>query len=187
MVFQPEVFVSAPQPELAPYREIVKDTLRSMGIKPVEHTDLNVAYGPLDGLLKLEIGACDAVVHLVGSTFGPEPPERTHGAVRRSFAQYEFDVARALNKDVLCFVTEPGTETAYVSLEEEEARYLQSDHRRMITKNVEHWKFANPETLTHLLRQLRPAVDGAAAICEPALCEERPRAAWTRSHADGTL
>src|SRR5262245_24717263 len=155
MVFQPEVFLSASHVELAPYREIVKETLRNMGIKPVEHTDLSVADGPLDGLLKLEIGQCDAVIHLVGTSFGPEPPERTHGAVRRSFAQYEFDVARALKKELLCFVTEPGTETVNVSLEDDEAQGLQSEHRRMILKSVEHWKFPNAEVLSHQIRQLR--------------------------------
>jgi tetratricopeptide (TPR) repeat protein len=127
-----------------------------MGIKPVEHTDFSIAYGPLDGLLKLEIGQCDAVIHLVGTSFGAEPPERTHGAVRRSFAQYEFDVARALKKELLCFVTEPGTETVTVSLEDDEARVLQAEHRRMIMKSVEHWKFPNAEVLAHHIRQLRP-------------------------------
>jgi tetratricopeptide (TPR) repeat protein len=155
MVFQPEVFVSASNIELAPYREIMKETLRSMGIKPVEHTDLNVSYGPLDGLLKLEIGRCDVVVHLAGMSLGPEPPDRTHGAARRSFAQYEFDVARALNKDVLCFLTELGTETANFPFEDDEARVIQAEHRRMIGRLAEHWTFGNAETLAQHLRRLR--------------------------------
>ncbi|HET6410337.1 MAG TPA: tetratricopeptide repeat protein [Chthoniobacteraceae bacterium] len=156
MVLQPEVFLSASPIELAPYREVVKETLREMGIKPVEHTDMNVAYGPLDGVLKLEIGQCDAVIHLVGSTFGPEPLERTHGAVRRSFQHYEFDVARTLNKEVFCFVTEPGTQTIKGPIEDDEAMGLQAEHRRMIVKSYEHWKFLNAEALAHHLRQLRP-------------------------------
>jgi tetratricopeptide (TPR) repeat protein len=156
MVFQPEVFVSAPNIELAHYREVVKETLRGMGVKPVEHTDLTVSYGPLDGLLKLEIGECHAVIHLAGMSFGPEPQDRTHGAARRSFAQYEFDVARALGKDVLCFVTEPGTETVKFPFEGDEASAIQADHRRMIGKLREHWTFGNAETLAQHLRQLRP-------------------------------
>jgi hypothetical protein len=132
MVFQPEVFVSASNIELAPYRELVKETLRSMGIKPVEHTDLTVAYGPLDGLLKLEIGQCDAVIHIVGMSFGLEPAERTHGSVRRSFSQYEFDVAHALKKDCFCFITEHGTETPAYPVEDDEAAMLQGNHRRLI-------------------------------------------------------
>jgi tetratricopeptide (TPR) repeat protein len=156
MVFQPEVFVSASNIELAPYRELVKETLRSMGIKPVEHTDLTVAYGPLDGLLKLEIGQCDAVIHIVGMSFGLEPAERTHGSVRRSFSQYEFDVAHALKKDCFCFITEHGTETPAYPVEDDEAAMLQGNHRRLIGSLKEYWKFRNAETLAHHLRALRP-------------------------------
>ena len=156
MVFQPEVFVSAANIELAYYREVVKETLRGMGVKPVEHTDLTVSYGPLDGLLKLEIGRCQTVVHLVGMSFGHEPQDRTHGAARRSFSQYEFDVARALGKDVLCFVTEPGIQVEKFPLEDDEATAIQADHRRMIGKLPEHWTFGNAESLAHHLRQLRP-------------------------------
>lgn len=156
MVFQPEVFVSASNIELAPYRELVKETLRSMGIKPVEHTDFTVSYGPLDGLLKLEIGQCDAVIHLVGRSFGLEPQDRTHGAVRRSFPQYEYDVARSLGKDTFCFISEPGTETPTFPLEDDEAQGLQAEHRRMLGKLKEHWTFRNAETLSNHLRGLRP-------------------------------
>jgi tetratricopeptide (TPR) repeat protein len=155
MVFQPEVFVSASNIELATYREVVKETLRGMGIKPVEHTDHSISYGPLDGVLKLEIGRCDAVIHLAGMSFGPEPSDRTHGAARRSFAQYEFDVARSLDKSLFCFVTEPGTETQKFPTEDDEARGIQAEHRRMIGKLGEHWTFANTEALAQHLRQLR--------------------------------
>lgn len=156
MVFQPEVFVSASNIELAPYRGLVKETLRSMGIKAVEHTDFGVSYGPLDGLLQLEIGRCDAVIHLVGTSFGLEPPDRTHGASRRSFPLFEFDVARSLNKDLFCFITEPGTETPSFPMEDDEARALQSEHRRMVSKLPEHWTFGNIEALANHLRTLRP-------------------------------
>jgi tetratricopeptide (TPR) repeat protein len=156
MVFQPEVFVSASNIELAAYREVVKETLRSMGIKPLEHADLSISYGPLDGVLKLEIGRCVAVIHLVGMSFGPEPADRTHGAARRSFAQYEFDVAQSLDKSLFCFVTEPGTETQKFPLEDDEARMIQADHRRMIGMLGEHWTFGNAEALAQHLRQLRP-------------------------------
>src|SRR5687767_12598706 len=104
MVFRPEVFVSACVPEMASYREAVMKTLKEMGIMPVVHTDYTVPYGPLDGVLKVAIGRCEAVIYLVGFAFGIEPSERTLGSERRSFCHYEFDVALTLKKPVYCFV-----------------------------------------------------------------------------------
>lgn len=158
MVFRPEVFVSATPGELDPYRDVVKSTLREIGAHPVEHTDRTTTYGPLDGVLKLAIGKCDAVIHLTAFAFGAEPPDRTHGATRRSFTHYEYDVARALKREVLSFVARPGTPVSGIARDDEEARALQSAHRRAIEHGGEHWTFAGPDELAELIRSLRPRI-----------------------------
>lgn len=158
MVFRPQVFVSATSKELDAYRDVVKATLREIGAHPVEHTDLEVSYGPLDGVLKVAIGRCDVVLHLTGFAFGAEPPDRNHGAVRRSIAHYEYDVGKSLNREVLSFVARPGTPVSAGSGDDDEARMLQMDHRRVIERNGEHWSFAGPEELADLIRSLRPRI-----------------------------
>lgn len=158
MVFRPEVFVSATPKELDPYRDVVKATLREIGAHPVEHTDFSTPYGPLDGVLKLAIGRCDVVIHLTGFALGAEPPDRTHGATRRSFAHYEYDVARALKREVLCFVARPGTPIGKVSADDSEARTIQAEHRRAIERGGEHWTFAGVDELAELIRALRARI-----------------------------
>lgn len=158
MVFRPEVFVSATARELDPYREVVKATLREIGAHPVEHTDLGISYGPLDGVLKLAIGKCDVVIHLTGFTFGPEPRDHTHGATRRSFTHFEYDVAKAMRREVLCFLARPGTPTPGADHGDEEAQTLQAGHRRNIERGGEHWTFAGLEELAELIRSLRPRI-----------------------------
>src|SRR5687767_8172293 len=111
MVFRPEVFVSGSPSELGTYRKVVQKVLRQIGAKPVEHSDVSVPYGPLNGVLKVAIDRCEAVIHLAGFRFGAEPRERTHGAPRRSFSQYEVDVALALKKPVYFFLAAPGLPT----------------------------------------------------------------------------
>lgn len=155
MVFRPEVFVSATFTELDPYRAVVKETLRAIGAEPIEHTDLNVAYGPLDGLLQMKIGQCDAVIHLTGFVFGPEPPDRTHGAPRRSLAQFEFDVSQSLAKKTFCFVAEPGTLVNPGDPGDDEARMIHGDFRRLVQKLPEHWTFNSPEDLARKITVLR--------------------------------
>jgi tetratricopeptide (TPR) repeat protein len=158
MVFRPEVFVSATPKELDAYRDVVKATLREIGAHPVEHTDLNISYGPLDGVLKQAIGQCDVVIHLTGFAFGVEPPDRNHGAVRRSVAHYEYDVGKSLNREVLSFVARPSTPVTPTPREDDDARMHQADHRRVIERNGEHWTFAGAEELAELIRSLRPRI-----------------------------
>jgi hypothetical protein len=156
MVFRPEIFLSATPTELDPYREAAKEVLREMGARAVEHTDLSVPYGPLDGVLNVAIRQCDAFIHLAGFAFGPEPSERTLGAPRRSFSHYELDVAKALKKNSFLFMASAGTPTVPTPPEDDEAKMLQADHRRAVERGGEHWSFSSPEDLAQTIRSLRP-------------------------------
>ena len=154
MVHRPAIFVSAAAPELDRFREAVVTTLRNMGAEVCEHTDYTVTDGPLDGLLRVAMGRCDAVIHLVGHTFGIEPAERVHGAPRRSFVQYEYDVAQSLRRRIFSFVAAPGVEGLACDRGDDEARMLHADHRRFVERE-EHWKFTSVEQLCDTLRGLQ--------------------------------
>lgn len=155
MVFRPEVFVSASTTEFGPLRKTIADALHDLGAAPVGHTDFSVAYGPLQGVLNVAIGRCAAVIHVAGSSFGPEPPERSHGAVRRSFAHFEVDIAKSLQKPIFLFLAQPGASAASRALDDPEAARLQEDHRRALVQSGEHWTFANAAELRQLLHALR--------------------------------
>lgn len=157
MASLPEVFVSAASPELDAFRSVVRTTLRELGAKAVEHLDHTVAYGPLDGVLKVLIGNCDAVIHLVGFTFGLEPRDRTHGATRRSYSHYEYDVARAMGRRMFTFVARQGTATSPADRGDDEAQALQRDHR-WACEHEEHWTFGSPEELAGHLRSLHARI-----------------------------
>src|SRR5258705_9259254 len=68
-----EVFISGTTRDLGSYRRVIKDALLTLQIFPIEET---LAYGPLKAMLDELIGRCDAVIHLAGSYFGAEPPQR---------------------------------------------------------------------------------------------------------------
>jgi hypothetical protein len=99
----------------------------------------------LHGVLNVAIRQCDAVIHIAGFAFGPEPSERILGSPRRSFSHYELDVAGALKKNTFLFVASPGTPTTATPPDDDEAKALQADHRRAIERSGEHWKFSSPE------------------------------------------
>ncbi len=155
MAFRPEIFISAAATEFGPLRQVVAAVLRDIGAAPVEHTDFSVAYGPLQGVLNLTIKRCDAVIHIAGLSFGPEPKERTLGAPRRSFTHFEVDVAKSLKKPVFVFVAKPGAGGSLPAPEDPEAEAIQYEHRRALAASGEHWTFSTVEELTGMIRGLR--------------------------------
>ncbi len=147
----PEIYLSA-GPELTAARTIVKKALQDLGAMPVELTDFTVPYGPLEGVLSQMIGRCSVVIHLVGPRFGLEPSERTLGAPRRSFPQYEIDVAISLGKPIYYFAASSGCTVQPYPPESDESREMQRQHRRAIEGRAGKIpEFARPEELKDLV------------------------------------
>lgn len=159
MVFRPEVFLSATPVELDAYREVVRKALREIGARVVEQTDLSVPYGPLQGVLYQQMQRCEVVIHLVGKHYGLEPTERTLGAPRRSFAQYEFDVARSQGKLTFCYLTTSQTPVAPLPPEDPERITLQREYRAVLERTEEHLHtFTDADDLARQIRALRPRI-----------------------------
>ncbi len=156
MEFRPDVFIAAASAEMAPFRKVVRDVLTEMGARPVEHLDHSVSYGPAEGVLNVSIGGCAAVIHLVGFSFGEEPPERTLGAPRRSFPMFAVDVAQSLGKPVFPFVAKAGAGFETAPFQNQETAELQLSFRETIVRHCEHWTFSSAEELAELIRSLRP-------------------------------
>ncbi len=156
MALRPEIFLSAVVPELNAGRKAVKQALLEMGARPVEQTDLSIEYGPLHGVLSQLIGPCEAVIHLAGFHYGMEPAERTLHAPRRSFSQYEIDVARILGKPIFVFAAMDEAALEAHGWEDEEKRLLQHQHRLALQRGDVHYTpFHSIEQLGRLVQGLR--------------------------------
>lgn len=154
---RPEIYISA-GPELSAYRKAAKLALGQLGAQTAEHQDFTTEYGPLQGVLSLLIAPCEAVVHIATARYGIEPAERTLGATRRSFPQYEIDVAHALGKPIYIFLPSPGAPLDAAPPEDDERRHLQQRHLDALRRSGHHVEtIADPEDLSRKLRALRQA------------------------------
>src|SRR4051812_2182223 len=158
---RPEIFLSAVVPEMNAYRKAVKQALLEIGARPVEHTDFSIEYAALHGALTNAIGRCEAVIHLAGRHYGMEPAERTLHAPRRSFAQYELDVARLLEKPVYVFAMAAGCKGEEHAWEDDDRLFLQAQHRSALERGPNFATFSSYEELSRAVRLLR----GKLVVC----------------------
>lgn len=151
-----EVFISGTTRDLGSYRRVIKDALLTLQIFPIEQSNFTLAYGPLTAMLDELIGRCDAVIHLAGSYFGAEPPQRPPSEPRRSYTQREYDVARKLGKPIYLFLAAEGCAFDERPSQGEEEEALQRAHRRAIEQcgNI-YYQFTSREELGSRIRELR--------------------------------
>src|SRR5437899_486577 len=124
----PTVFVSATSSDLAVCRLVATQALLASGIHPVAQEHLPPDHRELVEALGAEIRGCDAVICLVGTTFGAAP-RREDGAPPRSYTQIEYDIAQELGKPTYVFLTQSRAALNSSASEPEELRRLQAAHR----------------------------------------------------------
>jgi hypothetical protein len=95
-----KVFISATSNGLQSYREGVARVLRALGEMPEEEGEFHASYHELALFLKGRIAACQAVICLVGSAYGHEPPGQPLDEPPRSHSQLEYLFARELRLPV---------------------------------------------------------------------------------------
>src|ERR1700753_847095 len=102
----PKVFVSATSKDLGEVRAAISAMLVTMGCLPVEQTTFAPDYRTVADMLRGKIAGCHAVIHVVGRRYGaePDPARLPSGAVRRSYTQMEYYLARELKKKVFTFI-----------------------------------------------------------------------------------
>lgn len=132
------VFISATTHDLRSYRELVTKWARDRHYDPVvqdefpTHSDLVTVRS----LLRDKLSPCDAVVHLAGLYYGAEPEGAVASESRRSYTQLEYDVARALRKQVIVLIADDQYEPDHpIEEQNPELAKLQSDHRNRILAN----------------------------------------------------
>ncbi len=153
---QLRVFISSTSADLASYRKLVAEHLYSIDALPVVQDLSGTETGPLLEILKKKIKSCDVVICLVGVCYGREPHPETQKGVRRSYTQREYDLAKAMGKQVFVFVAGANCEFDSVCTEGEELAELQ---RRYIASFREDGllthKFSNKTDLERLLGKLK--------------------------------
>lgn len=156
MAFRSAVFISANHPELTVYRDEVRKTVKDMDLQPVEQLDYSIDYGPLHGLLQSLMATCEAVIHIVGRSYGREPAERTLGAPTRSYSIFEFDVAQFLKKPIYCFLARPNALLDPMPAEDAEHIERLNKHRAAIQASGMFWKeFSTVRELVREVERLR--------------------------------
>jgi tetratricopeptide (TPR) repeat protein len=142
MSVPPKIFISAASGDLRGARQAVKDALLDIGCHPVEQTHFPPDYRTVATMLREKIEGCQALIHIAGMRYGaePDPAALPSGAIRRSYTQMEYDIARKLAAQrgdkrfrVYTFVcSEDCPYDAEPDVESAEKRELQRQHRRAI-------------------------------------------------------
>jgi hypothetical protein len=70
---RPEVFISATSKDLRGCRQVIKESLLTMGCTPVEQTNFAPDGGDVKKMLHRILAHCDAVIHVAGLRYGAEP------------------------------------------------------------------------------------------------------------------
>lgn len=132
------VFISATSHDLKSYREAVAKWARERLYDPIvqdefpTHTD----HYTVRTLLRDKLSLCDAVVHLAGLYYGAEPGGDVVLENRRSYTQLEYDVARALRKQIIALIADEKYEPDRpINDQNPELAKLQRDHRSRIKAN----------------------------------------------------
>lgn len=88
----PKVYVSATAVGLRSVLDVVKETLLSSGMVPVEIPSFESDWSAVTNRLRENIESCDALIHIAGTRYGAEPDPATlpPGTPRRSYAQMEY-------------------------------------------------------------------------------------------------
>jgi hypothetical protein len=117
---KPRVFISRTTAGLAALAERVGELLRQRGIEPIIQTGFYPSTHDVKGMLAEHLQQCDAVICLIGSTYGSGPHDpitkaeepvlglkdpRTKGRLF-SYTQHELLIARDLGRPIYTFFIE---------------------------------------------------------------------------------
>ena len=81
----PKVYISATTADLRSVRAAITEALNSIGCVPVEVATVESDSATVGGMLREQIESCQALIHIAGARYGPEPDPATlpAGAPRR--------------------------------------------------------------------------------------------------------
>lgn len=160
MIRRPEIYISAASPDLGIAVNLVRAEILQLEATPVHVDHYPAQWAAAWSLMEHHIGKCDAMIHLAGSCFGPEPANRPTAEPRRSYAQLEYAMARSLGKNVFTVVCDAEFPFLSHPPEQEEAETLQHSHQeRLVRHNGGEIRVQDMDGLRARIRQLKDWID----------------------------
>src|SRR5713226_8819988 len=144
-----KIFVSSTYRNLIKERKVVGEALMKLGYEPVmmEHFAASGKH-PRDLCLK-KVQECNAVILLLGSSYGSSRDEKTH----RSYTHLEYHTARELRIPVLAFLKKPRRGEWESAETDEEARQNHIDLKNDVMANVTAKDFSSLRELDQRIRE----------------------------------
>jgi tetratricopeptide (TPR) repeat protein len=154
---QRRIFVSATTRGLESYRRLASESLRKRGYEVDDQANFELTFLEVFEKLKQRIERCDAVVCLIGLAYGGEPSHRPADRPRRSYTQWEYFLARELNKPVYLLRAEETTpfDPDPREPESDELQQLQLHYRAEVIRDRDWASFASKSELRVELAELR--------------------------------
>jgi tetratricopeptide (TPR) repeat protein len=161
------IFVSSTSRDLESCRRLAVEALRRRGHLVDDQAIFDLTYQEIFEKLEHRIGACDAVVCLIGFAYGGEPSNRPADQPRRSYTQWEYFLARKLGKPVYLLLAGEGTTPDNPVSEPDELCRLQLAYRAEVIVDRDWRSFTSKDQLRADLAELR-------FPWEPRLSDHRP-------------
>src|SRR5262245_49021178 len=153
-----EVFVSAVSRDFGSYRDVAKQALLDIGAHPIEQQNFPTDYGELDAVLAARLDPCDAMIHIIGPSYGMEPPPSS-GRPRRSYTQWEYYRASEgpQPKPTYVFFARPDCPFDTREPEDAEKQHLQNQHAEYIRQTGRiYYEFSTKDELRELIHRSDP-------------------------------
>ncbi|MCA9060540.1 MAG: tetratricopeptide repeat protein, partial [Planctomycetaceae bacterium] len=154
------VFISAVTKELGSVRGLVDSALKANDYHAVQQDDFPLSYKGIREKLRERISSCDALIHVAGRCYGAEPNDHSPDTERRSYTQFEFDLATELQIPVYVFLTRDCFPADPHAPEPDDLRQLQDQHRLRLSKRKEERRWISTrEELDREVRSLQLKVE----------------------------
>jgi hypothetical protein len=161
----PKIFISATTFDLAQARLVAKRGLETVNYEVVEQSTFETDYGTMIDRLRRKLAGCDGIVHIAGRVYGAEPDPKTlpPGTPRRSYTQWEYHLAQALEKQkrgfrIYAYLTADDYPAAELA-EPEELRELQQAHRELINPIKSTMRLQNNAQLEEKVKEIQLHVE----------------------------
>lgn len=160
MSARPRIFISAVSKELHSARQLVANTLISLGYEPVWQDVLGTEQGDLSEMLKRKIDSCEGLIQLVGQRFGLSATDPRNDEEAVSYTQLELLYARERRKKVWPIILAGDYHADALNDEPEVHRLLQQAYRQRLEHGKDLYLSASAvEGVESIILKLRDDLD----------------------------
>ena len=154
---QRRIFVGATTRALESYRRLASESLRKRGYEVDNQAVFELTFLEIHEKLTQRIERCDAVVCRIGFADGAEPSNRPPDQLRRLYTQWEYFLARELNRPTYLLLADKTTpfDPDPREPESDEHQERQHQYRVEVIRNRDWAPFASKSDLRAELAELR--------------------------------